>query len=207
MVATLPLLSAFLAEPFIPSPYSPASRLFWNEIYLDVCRLPELAGCPSAQAILSSREFRVELRELRASSLVDYRRVMAAKRKVLEELARSFFAVANSRQEAFRQFLSEHPALEDYALFRAAGEKTRCPWPEWPKPLQDGVVVDYLHQRRAKRPQFHPPERFDAREYGGSGQGNMGGVQAAPMPLHGRPYTLTLAVPPSSAVFFNSASP
>ncbi|MBI5420316.1 MAG: 1,4-alpha-glucan branching protein GlgB [Deltaproteobacteria bacterium] len=47
----------------------------------------------------------------------------------------------------------------------------------------------------------------DGREYGGSGQGNMGGVQAAPMPSHGRPYTLTLAVPPLAAVFFNSASP
>lgn len=141
MVGTLPLLSAFLDEPFIPSPYSPASRLFWNEIYLDVSRLPELAKCPSAQAILSSSEFQEELRELRASSLVDYRRVMAVKRKVLEELALSFFAVANSRQEAFRQFLSEHPALEDYVLFRAAGEKKRSPWPAWPKPLQDGVVT------------------------------------------------------------------
>jgi hypothetical protein len=35
----------------------------------------------------------------------------------------------------------------------------------------------------------------------------LGGSMVAPMPLHGRPYTLTLAVPPSSAVFFNSASP
>src|SRR5439155_454460 len=33
VAATLPLLGAFLDEPFDPSPYSPATRLFWNEFY------------------------------------------------------------------------------------------------------------------------------------------------------------------------------
>ncbi len=36
----------------------------------------------------------------------------------------------------------------------------------------------------------------DAVLYGGSGQGNIGGVEAVPLPLHGRPYSLTLTVPP-----------
>ena len=35
VAATLPLLGAFLDEPFEPSPYSPATRLFWNEFYID----------------------------------------------------------------------------------------------------------------------------------------------------------------------------
>jgi 1,4-alpha-glucan branching enzyme len=42
----------------------------------------------------------------------------------------------------------------------------------------------------------------DAQEYWGSGQGNMGGVEAVPIPVHGRPYSLTITVPPLSAVFF-----
>jgi 1,4-alpha-glucan branching enzyme len=42
----------------------------------------------------------------------------------------------------------------------------------------------------------------DAAEYGGSGQGNLGGVEAAPIPLHGRPYSLAVTLPPLSAVFF-----
>ncbi len=41
----------------------------------------------------------------------------------------------------------------------------------------------------------------DAAEYGGGGQGNMGGVEAAPIPLHGRPYSLTFVLPPLSTVF------
>jgi 1,4-alpha-glucan branching enzyme len=42
----------------------------------------------------------------------------------------------------------------------------------------------------------------DAKEYGGSGQGNLGGVEAAPTPFHGRPYSLTITLPPLAAVFF-----
>ena len=42
----------------------------------------------------------------------------------------------------------------------------------------------------------------DSKEYGGSGQGNLGGVEAAPIPLHGRPYSLTINLPPLATVFF-----
>jgi len=55
VVATLPILSAFLSEPFEPSPYAPASRLFWNELHLDVLGIPDLRNCPEARALLRSR--------------------------------------------------------------------------------------------------------------------------------------------------------
>jgi 1,4-alpha-glucan branching enzyme len=42
----------------------------------------------------------------------------------------------------------------------------------------------------------------DAQEYGGGGYGNMGGVEAAPIPCHGRPHSLNLTLPPLSVVFF-----
>jgi 1,4-alpha-glucan branching enzyme len=45
----------------------------------------------------------------------------------------------------------------------------------------------------------------DAREYGGSGQGSLGKVEAVPIPLHGRPYSLTITLPPLAAVFFKSS--
>jgi 1,4-alpha-glucan branching enzyme len=41
----------------------------------------------------------------------------------------------------------------------------------------------------------------DAEVYGGSGQGNLGGGEAVPVPLHGRPYSLTLTLPPLGALF------
>jgi 1,4-alpha-glucan branching enzyme len=42
----------------------------------------------------------------------------------------------------------------------------------------------------------------DAPLYGGGGLGNYGGVEAAPVPAHGRFHSLTLTLPPLSAIFF-----
>ena len=44
----------------------------------------------------------------------------------------------------------------------------------------------------------------DAQEYGGSGLGNLGGVDASSIRFHGRPYSLTLTLPPLGAVFCKS---
>jgi len=44
----------------------------------------------------------------------------------------------------------------------------------------------------------------DASEYGGSNMGNLGGVEAVPVPLHGRPYSLTITAPPLSVSFFRN---
>ncbi|HKI00142.1 MAG TPA: 1,4-alpha-glucan branching protein GlgB [Terriglobales bacterium] len=45
----------------------------------------------------------------------------------------------------------------------------------------------------------------DAREYGGSGLGNLGGVQAEAETAHGRPYSLKLTLPPLTALFFKAS--
>jgi 1,4-alpha-glucan branching enzyme len=47
----------------------------------------------------------------------------------------------------------------------------------------------------------------DAAEYWGQGFGNMGGVEAAPVPSHGLPHTLVMTLPPLSVVFFKSEAP
>jgi len=41
----------------------------------------------------------------------------------------------------------------------------------------------------------------DAKEYGGSGYGNFGGVEATPIAFHNKPYSLTLTLPPLAAIF------
>ena len=42
----------------------------------------------------------------------------------------------------------------------------------------------------------------DAHLYGGSGQGNMGGLDANPLPVHGRPCSLNITIPPLGVVAF-----
>ncbi len=44
----------------------------------------------------------------------------------------------------------------------------------------------------------------DASEYGGSGHGNLGGVEATAVPWHSRPCSLNITLPPLAAVFFKS---
>ena len=44
----------------------------------------------------------------------------------------------------------------------------------------------------------------DAKEYGGSGYGNLGGMETSPIPFHGRPYSLNLTLPPLGVVFLEA---
>ncbi|MHB8085763.1 MAG: 1,4-alpha-glucan branching protein GlgB [Dehalococcoidia bacterium] len=44
----------------------------------------------------------------------------------------------------------------------------------------------------------------DAHDYGGSGYGNLGGMEADEVPFHGRPNSLNLTLPPLGAVLFKS---
>src|SRR2546425_8330814 len=100
VIATLPLLASFIGAPVCePSPYSPASRLFWNEFYVSVDK--PLKGP--------------------AGNLVNYLEIAKAKRAVLEPEAVAFFRNGASAQ--FERYRTSKPQLEDYAAFRAATEK------------------------------------------------------------------------------------
>jgi 4-alpha-glucanotransferase len=138
VVATTPLDAAFLDEPFEPGPYSPASRLFWNELFLDVERIPGLDAAPEARAVLAA--CRREVRQLRRADHVHHRRAMALKRGVLEALLPELLSAPSPRRDAFRSFVRSHPRLRDYALFRSALERHRAPWPSWPRRQRDGTV-------------------------------------------------------------------
>jgi 4-alpha-glucanotransferase len=142
VIATLPLLASFLNNICEPSPYLPASRLLWNEFYLDVYKVPELQGCPSVRNFLESSSFQKDIESLRRAPLVDYHHHMALKRRVLEELCRCFFAEPSRRQDDLRYFTKVNSSVEDYARFQAACEKQRRPWRSWPQPLRDGVLKE-----------------------------------------------------------------
>jgi 4-alpha-glucanotransferase len=151
VVATLPLLATFLDELAEPSPYLPASRLLWNEFYLDINAVPELQECRSAQAVLESSSFQNEIKALRNSPLVDYERQMALKREVLKELCRCLFAEASNRLEELHRFAEANPLVEDYARFRATCDKHRNPWRFWPHLLQEGILTEGDYDEENKR--------------------------------------------------------
>jgi 4-alpha-glucanotransferase len=150
VVATLPLLASFLDEPCEPSPYAPASRLFWNELYVDPRRLPEMEECIPARRLLESPELLHEVEALQAGSHVDYPRLMALKRRVLEELAHRFFSRPGARQEELAAFVAGKAELETYAAFRAVGDRRGEPWQCWPQRLREGTLAaeDYDEEDR-----------------------------------------------------------
>jgi 4-alpha-glucanotransferase len=150
VVATLPLLATFLDSPNEISPYLPVSRLFWNEFYLDVEKIPELKSYPSVQALFSSSSLQHDIMTLRNLPLVDYQRQMALKREVIKELCRYLFAKTSNRLEELHRFAEVNPVVDDYARFRATGEKYHAPWRSWPQLLRDGVLKegDYDEENR-----------------------------------------------------------
>ncbi len=149
VVGTLPLFAAFLSRPFDPSPYAPVSRLFWNELFVDLERAPELERSSEAQAALDAA--RPRLRALCRSRLVDYRRVAALKRDVGERLAREFWAGSEWGSEAFTRFLATNPTAREYAAFRAACEGRAGAWPTWPEGLRDGPLREGHYDDAAAR--------------------------------------------------------
>ncbi|MGH7795361.1 MAG: 4-alpha-glucanotransferase [Candidatus Binatia bacterium] len=149
-VATLPMLAGFLDEPFNPSPYAPVSRLFWNEFYLDVTSIPELADCPAAQALLGSAEFCRELDAVRRQALVDYRKIMALKRRVIEEMLNALLLKSPERRPSFENFVTAHPTVRHYAAFRAKVERERKSWLHWDEAGRGGVLKPNGYDERAK---------------------------------------------------------
>jgi 4-alpha-glucanotransferase len=130
------------------SPYSPVSRLWRNAVYLDVTAVPELADAPEARAVMDEPGFRSEQEALRASELVEYERVMALKRRVLEPLHRAFRerhgAATTKRGRDYAAWVEgKGKVLLDFAVFMAIDERVTREhgrpvwWREWPEPLRD----------------------------------------------------------------------
>lgn len=97
VLVTLPLYAAFLDEPFDPSPYSPVSRLHWNEVYLDDTGLP-----PAPHDEIGE--------------LVDWRHLARRRRAQLLEAAATIDDGLARRVSAW---VADRPDVADYARFRA----------------------------------------------------------------------------------------
>jgi 4-alpha-glucanotransferase len=139
--ATLPLLATFPEEP---SPYSPVSRKFWNELFVDPRLAPEWE---SARALASRPDFLSRLDSMRREPLVDYRAVEALKRPLFEVMSRE---ALRARPGSLEELARSRPEALDYARFRAAVERRLSPWPSWSEPppaadFTDGAFLYHLY--------------------------------------------------------------
>lgn len=143
-VATLPLLAAFFVETSGAfSPYSPASRLYWNEMYLDLPRLgaaigidvPEAPPPPPGLIDLSPHSLSGSAAQSGGAGLIDYRHQYAWRRPIIDQLARAWLADPG-RSAAVGTWATECGAW-DYAAFRALGEVQATSWRTWPTQLRD----------------------------------------------------------------------
>lgn len=161
ITGTLPLYAGFLDGPHAdPSPYRPASRLAWNEVYLDLDRLPEVAQDPDAGRLLGSSRLVGRRQQLDRRPLADLPEVLAAKRSVLQPVAASFLAVEpdrSPRRLAFDRWVRQRPDMVAYARFRARLEQDhggRAPddpavayhlYAQWVTEQQLGEVAGHHH--------------------------------------------------------------
>jgi len=137
MFGTLPFLAAYLDHPCDPSPYTPISRLFWNELFVDVTRLPELSECGEAQELVGSDLFQSSLRLVRDARFVDYAGVMRLKRSVMLMLSRQVRESGTGRLDAVRTYVERTTDLAEYSQFRATTTARNAVWTQWQSPLHD----------------------------------------------------------------------
>jgi 4-alpha-glucanotransferase len=128
LAGTLPLFATFTRTPIDPSPYLPVTRMFWNELYVDVAAAAQLAGVADAPEVGAAKPNPKTLRLPDA----DYETVAGAKRRALETCSRAIHAASGRRRDDFEQFIADHPELVSYADFRAADERIGSGWRRWP---------------------------------------------------------------------------
>ena len=159
--------------PYHISPYAPYSRLYLNELYIDLERLPEFYRSEKAQQQFLAPEFQVKLQALRESRQVDYDAIAAAKRTMLDFAYRKFLTESYSGEEPnlqpktarawlLERFIqSEGTPLEVYATFQTLEEERRLiqsksvTWHDWPKKiLTPGQPICEYAKRHRKRVRF-----------------------------------------------------
>jgi 4-alpha-glucanotransferase len=140
VVGTLPLLATFLDRPFSPSPYSPASRRFWNELYLDLEGFAHAAAADEALDLLTDGPLRATFAELSASRRFDYWEHHLRRLPVLEALANHVASGRSPLSQAFRDHLAERREVVDYARFRACTSAVGRTWHTWGEPQRSGSL-------------------------------------------------------------------
>jgi len=157
LIGLNPLHAGFNDDPEHASPYSPASRLLLNELYIDISRVPEAQTCTQVKHLIESQEFARSLQASQASKRVDYSVAARLKRQALEILFEACRTSSDqSRWHAFEEFKQRGGVtLQRSCLFLAlrehfAGEQPPRPdWRSWPPEYRDhnsSAVRDFALQ-------------------------------------------------------------
>ncbi|HJT20018.1 MAG TPA: 4-alpha-glucanotransferase [Nitrospira sp.] len=173
LIGLNPLHALRNTAPHHTSPYAPLSRLFLNELYVDLERLPEFFASPDAQRQFHTAEFQAKLKGLRENRRVDYDAIAALKRTMLDLAYRQFLKEhyvgtepdlepKTARAKLLERFIqAEGEPLELYATFQALEEERRLiqsktvTWHEWPKQfMAPGPPVREYAKRHRKRIRF-----------------------------------------------------
>ncbi len=114
VVGTLPLVATF---PDQPSPYSPASRRAWNELFVDMTSAPGWEG---------------EIPQYTGDQLwVDYEAVGPPIRGAIAEYAATVDDMPQIRSR-IDAFAAANPEMARYAAFRATCDRFGRNWRAWP---------------------------------------------------------------------------
>lgn len=143
-----PLHAPFPDDPEHASPYSPASRLLLNPLCIDVAAAAE--SSPAAAALLADAGVAAEVAGCRAAATLDYGRVAALKRRVLQAAYGDWRAAAGAAASELAGFRAEQgTSFERHCLYFALRAHMLAEglgpgdWHGWPQPYQDsrGALV------------------------------------------------------------------
>ncbi len=154
VIGLSPLHALKNTKPYHISPYSPSSRLFLNDLYIDVTQVPECWTGSDVESRLADPLFRARIEAARQCDFVDYNAVKSTKREVLDLCYRIFLRdhfegvepelkPKTDRGKSFLHFTEqEGESLEQYALFQALEEERQSApsasviWEDWPEPYR-----------------------------------------------------------------------
>ena len=140
VVATLPLLSSFGPHDFEPSPYRPVSRRFWNDRFIALDQVEFLEDSPAAQHLMRHTYGPEARRAWRDGQRVDAAAAFNAKRNVIQAWAATQSEFMALYEKGLRSYVMEHPEVNDFARFRAAGETMGRNFRTWPTTARSGLL-------------------------------------------------------------------
>jgi 4-alpha-glucanotransferase len=148
------------------SPYFPNDRLYFNEMYLEIAAVPEVARGVAGHEAIATGGLHDRVERLRASPYIQHAEVASLKRDVLGRLHEEFLAgrVRSERLDDYRRYAArEGEDLTLYATYAAlaeilsAGSPEEPDWRRWPAQYHDpdGDAVTRLRLENRRVVDFH----------------------------------------------------